>query len=158
MENTKRKTAVYMRVHGGTTRYSEEGNKLHYQHFFECHRNLEWAYTFVDYGKANPMLGKNPGLCMMLDACKKGDIDLVVIDSYQDISTFPSRAMEIAKEQLSLPSPVEFFFEIEDVWSRDNCFEDYMGFETMMQDALIKRKQRRNAETRRINAILKSPN
>lgn len=107
------RTCGYARV---STDSEDQLNSLnnqtgHYEEYIQRNPNWEYVGIFTDEGISGTSTKNRKGFQNMMDACKAGEIDLIVV---KDVSRFARNVKEClgaVEELLTLDPPVGIFFE-----------------------------------------------
>jgi DNA invertase Pin-like site-specific DNA recombinase len=107
------RVCAYARV---STDSNDQMNSLknqieHYEKYIPTHSNWEYAGIFSDEGISGTSIKNRKGFQEMVEACKAGKIDLVVV---KDVSRFARNVkdcLSTAEELLTLDPPVGIYFE-----------------------------------------------
>lgn len=109
----KLRVAAYLRV---STDSSDQENSLinqraHYEKFIPSNPNWEFVGIFVDDGISGTSLRNRTGFRDMIDACKRGEVDLIVVKEVSRFARNISDCLNTVEELLTLDPPVGIYFE-----------------------------------------------
>lgn len=136
-ENVKLRVAVYARVSTGDPRQtsSYELQKNHYEDFVMHHPNWTLVKIYADEGISGTSLKHRDQFIQMIDDCKKGLIDLIVVKSVSRFARNTVDCIGQVRELAALNPPVGVFFEIENIYTRKDDSEMALSFiATMAQE------------------------
>ena len=109
----KLRTCAYIRV--STDSHDQENSlknqRAHFEKYIEQHPNLEYAGIFADDGISGTSLKNRTGFRQMVDACKAGKIDLIVVKEVSRFARNVVDCLNTVQELLTLDPPVGIFFE-----------------------------------------------
>lgn len=109
----KLRVAAYARV---STDSSDQENSLknqlrHYERFIPMHPQWEYVCTFSDEGISGTSLRNRTGFLNMIEACRAGTIDLIVVKEVSRFARNIIDCLNTVQELLTLDPPVGIFFE-----------------------------------------------
>ena len=109
----KLRVAAYARV---STDSSDQENSLknqlrHYEKFIPLHPQWEYVGTFSDEGISGTSLRNRTGFLNMIEACRAGTIDLIVVKEVSRFARNIIDCLNTVEELLTLDPPVGIFFE-----------------------------------------------
>jgi len=109
----KLRVAAYARV--STDSHDQENslkNQLrHYEKFIPLHPQWEYVGTFSDEGISGTSLRNRTGFLNMIEACRAGTIDLIVVKEVSRFARNIIDCLNTVQELLTLDPPVGIFFE-----------------------------------------------
>ncbi len=118
--------------------------------FYMMQRSMPYANFesfFVDvYNQRDKF--RRPEWDKLVEKCKDGQIDVIVIPSIQTLSSCISEIIEIARKLKALPKPVYIYFMVERLNSEDSAFEMACSFLATLQqeqDEINKKKRKLSA-------------
>ena len=117
-----KRVAVYARVSTLATQQTSsfELQQKHYTDFVERHDNWELVKIYSDEGISGTSLKRRDGFLEMIDDCKKGVIDLIVVKSISRFSRNVVDGISIIDELRALDPPVGVYFETEGLYTLTN--------------------------------------
>ncbi len=136
-EDAKLRVAVYARVSTGDPRQtsSYELQKNYYEDFVMHHPNWTLVKIYADEGISGTSLKHREQFKQMIEDCKKGMIDLIVVKS---VSRFARNIVDCigqVRELAALNPPVGVYFETENIYTRKDDSEMALSFiATMAQE------------------------
>ena len=136
-EDAQLRVAVYARVSTGDPRQtsSYELQKNYYEDFVMHHPNWTLVKIYADEGISGTSLKHREQFKQMIEDCKKGLIDLIVVKS---VSRFARNIVDCigqVRELAALNPPVGVFFETENIYTRKDDSEMALSFiATMAQE------------------------
>ncbi len=136
-DSTQLRVAVYARVSTGDPRQtsSYELQKNYYEDFVMHHPNWTLVNIYADEGISGTSLKHREQFKLMIEDCKKGLIDLIVVKS---VSRFARNIVDCigqVRELAALNPPVGVFFETENIYTRKDDSEMALSFiATMAQE------------------------
>ncbi|MBR1643398.1 MAG: recombinase family protein [Butyrivibrio sp.] len=136
-EDAKLRVAVYARVSTGDPRQtsSYELQKNYYEDFVMHHPNWTLVKIYADEGISGTSLKHREQFKLMIEDCKKGLIDLIVVKS---VSRFARNIVDCigqVRELAALNPPVGVYFETENIYTRKDDSEMALSFiATMAQE------------------------
>ena len=136
-ESIKLRVAVYARVSTGDPRQtsSYELQKNHYEDFVMQHPNWTLVKIYADEGISGTSLKHRDQFIQMIEDCKKGLIDLIVVKSVSRFARNTVDCIGQVRELAALNPPVGVFFEIENIYTRKDDSEMALSFiATMAQE------------------------
>lgn len=86
-----------------------------------------WRFVGLYMDEGEPGAGREK----MLEACRNGDIDILITRALRRIDSDLKVAIPIAHELRDLPKPVGVYFEMEELFSLDPECDDH--FETLLK-------------------------
>ena len=83
--------------------------------------NSKWIFAgvYTDHGKSGTSTEKRLGFNQMIEACKRGDIDLIITKSISRFARNTLDCLRCIRELKSLMPPVGVYFEKEKIHTRD---------------------------------------
>lgn len=136
-EDAQLRVAVYARVSTGDPRQtsSYELQKNYYEDFVMHHPNWTLVNIYADEGISGTSLKHRDEFKRMIEDCKKGLIDLIVVKS---VSRFARNIVDCigqVRELAAMNPPVGVFFETENIYTRKDDSEMALSFiATMAQE------------------------
>lgn len=129
VENEQR-VAVYARVSTDDPRQtsSYELQKNHYHDVISKSPNWKLVQIYADEGISGTSLQHRDQFKLMIEDCKKGQIDLIVTKSVSRFARNVVDCIGYVRELLSLPHPVGVFFETERLNTFDPKSEMVLSF------------------------------
>lgn len=129
VENEQR-VAVYARVSTDDPRQtsSYELQKNHYHDVISKSPNWKLVQIYADEGISGTSLQHRDQFKLMIEDCKKGEIDLIVTKSVSRFARNVVDCIGYVRELLSLPHPVGVFFETERLNTFDPKSEMVLSF------------------------------
>lgn len=129
VENEQR-VAVYARVSTDDPRQtsSYELQKNHYHDVINKSPNWKLVQIYADEGISGTSLQHRDQFKLMIEDCKKGQIDLIVTKSVSRFARNVVDCIGYVRELLSLPHPVGVFFETERLNTFDPKSEMVLSF------------------------------
>ena len=109
----KLRTCAYIRV--STDSYDQENSlknqRAHYEKFIAQFPHWEYAGIFADEGISGTSLKNRTGFHQMVEACKAGKIDLIVVKEVSRFARNIIDCLNTVQELLVLDPPVGIYFE-----------------------------------------------
>ena len=129
VENEQR-VAVYARVSTDDPRQtsSYELQKNHYHDVISKSPNWKLVQIYADEGISGTSLQHRDQFKLMIEDCKKGEIDLIVTKSVSRFARNVVDCIGYVRELLALPHPVGVFFETERLNTFDPKSEMVLSF------------------------------
>ncbi|SCY14566.1 MULTISPECIES: recombinase family protein [unclassified Butyrivibrio] len=133
-ENVKLRVAVYARVSTGDPRQtsSYELQKNHYEDFVMQHPNWTLVKIYADEGISGTSLKHRDAFIEMIEDCKKGLIDLIVVKSVSRFARNTVDCVGQVRELAALNPPVGVYFEVEHIYTRRDDSEMPLSFAATM--------------------------
>ena len=108
MNNKHKRVAAYIRVGGGDTFQDMlDAEKTKFEKSIRKHETWEFAGCYADIGPAD---GQRPELQRLLEDCREGKIDTIVVKNTGRISKNLAEVIKIAMELMLLEPPVGIYF------------------------------------------------
>lgn len=109
----RQRTAAYIRV---STDSRDQENSLknqraHYEKMIPANPLWEYVGIFQDEGLSGTSMHKRKGLLDLIDVCKAGEIDLIVVKEVSRLARNTKDCLDIAQQLATLEPPVGIFFE-----------------------------------------------
>jgi DNA invertase Pin-like site-specific DNA recombinase len=109
----KLRTAAYIRV--STDSFDQENSlknqRLHYERMIPSNPLWEYAGIFQDEGISGTSMRNRKGLLRLIEECKTGNIDLIVVKEVSRLARNTRDCLDIAQQLSELNPPVGIFFE-----------------------------------------------
>ena len=114
-EGKKTRVAAYARVSTDNAEQlaSLEAQKQYYDSYIKSHKDWEYAGLFYDEGVSGTKTDKREGLLRMLDECRKGSIDFIIVKSISRLARNTVDCLEIVRELYDLG--IYLYFEKENI-------------------------------------------
>ena len=114
-ENQKIRVAAYARVSTSQEEQliSLEAQKQHYEKYIKSHPEWEYVGIYYDEGISGTKMEKREGLLQMLNACRQGEIDFIVVKSISRFSRNTVDSIQIVRELCGLG--IHMYFEKENI-------------------------------------------
>ncbi len=109
----KLRVCAYLRVStdSGDQENSLKNQRAHYEKFIPQYPNWNYVGIFADEGISGTSLKNRLGFRQMVDACKAGKIDLIVVKEVSRFARNTKDCLNTVEELLTLDPPVGIFFE-----------------------------------------------
>ena len=109
----KLRTAAYIRV--STDSFDQENSlknqRAHYERMIPSNPLWEYAGIFQDEGISGTSMRNRKGLLRLIEECKAGNIDLIVVKEVSRLARNTRDCLDIAQQLAELNPPVGIFFE-----------------------------------------------
>ena len=111
----KTRVAAYARVSTDNTEQlaSLESQKKYYDSYIKSHKEWEFAGLFFDEGISGTKTDKREGLLRMLEECRRGNIDFIIVKSISRLARNTVDCLEIVRELYDLG--IYLYFEKENI-------------------------------------------
>jgi Site-specific recombinases, DNA invertase Pin homologs len=121
-DDSDKRVAVYARVSTLATQQTSsfELQQKHYSDFVDRQNGWELIKIYSDEGISGTSLNHRDGFKDMINDCKKGGIDLIVVKSISRFSRNVVDGITIIDELRSLSPPVGVYFEMEGIYTLTN--------------------------------------
>jgi len=121
-DDTDKRVAVYARVSTLATQQTSsfELQQKHYTDFVDRQNGWELVKIYSDEGISGTSLNRREGFKEMIEDCKKGGIDLIVVKSVSRFSRNVVDGISIIDELRALNPPVGVYFEMEGIYTLTN--------------------------------------
>ena len=118
-ENRTYRTCAYCRVSTDSDEQmsSFELQNEHYKNLAGKHPNWDLRHIYADEGISGTSLKKRDQFNLMLEACNKGEYDLIVTKSVSRFARNLVDCITICRKLKHLPSPVGVFFETDGLFT-----------------------------------------
>ena len=118
-DDSNKRIAVYVRVSTQSTQQlsSYEMQQTHYSDFVSRQKGWELVKIYADEGISGTSLKRRDAFRQMIEDCKKGGIDLIVVKSVSRFSRNVVDAISSVEMLAELTPPVGVFFENERIYS-----------------------------------------
>jgi len=121
-ERPKRRVAAYCRVSTGldSQETSFELQVAYYRNYIR--RNKSWSYAgvYADKGISGTSIKNRVEFQKMIEDCKAGKIDLIITKSISRFARNTLDCLNYVRLLKGLPSPVEIYFEKENIYTLDS--------------------------------------
>ena len=121
-EDTDKRVAVYARVSTLATQQTSsfELQQTHYADFVDRQNGWELVKIYSDEGISGTSLNRREGFKEMIEDCKKGGIDLIVVKNVARFSRNVADSTSTIDELRELNPPVGIYFEMERLYTLSN--------------------------------------
>ncbi len=119
VKQKKRRVAAYCRVSTDNSDQLEslETQKTHYESFIQLHTDWEYAGLYYDAGITGTKAEIRDGLQNLLNACRIGKVDHILVKSISRFSRNTTDCLSIVRELLNIG--VTIYFEKENIDTGD---------------------------------------
>ena len=121
---------------------SFELQQSHYRKLVQDHPNWELKHIYADEGISGTSLKKRDDFNHMIDACRRGEYDLIITKSVSRFARNLVDCISLVRELKNLPSPVGVFFETDNLYTLSENSELMLSFlATFAQEESVKQSE-----------------
>lgn len=124
---------------------SFELQQAHYQQLAQDHPNWDLRHIFADQGISGTSLKNRDAFNEMIDACKRGEYDLILTKSVSRFARNLVDCISLIRMLKSLTPPVGVFFETDNLYTLGENNEFMLSFlATFAQEESVKKREAMN--------------
>lgn len=146
-QNRILRVCAYCRVSTGNDEQlsSFELQQAHYKQVAKDHPNWDLRHIYADEGISGTSTKKREEFNEMIDACKRGDYDLIITKSVSRFARNLVDCISLIRVLKNLNPPVGVFFETDNLYTLDENKEFMLSFlATFAQEESVKKSEAMN--------------